>query len=218
MILSCNHLYKSFGENNILKDVSFFINENDHLSLVGINGVGKTTLLRIIMDEISCDKGEIIKKKDATIGYLPQQQGYHSDKTIYEELLSVKSHIIQQDKDLRKLENEIASARGKELDNLLKKYNILQTEFENGEGFTYKSKVMGVINGLGFSESQSMTTIINNLSGGQKTRVALGKLLLMEPDLLILDEPTNHLDMAAVKIIFLLIKEAFSLFLMIDTF
>ncbi len=197
MILACNHISKTFSGQSILKDAVFHINEQERVALVGVNGAGKTTLLRIIIGELEADSGDITKAKNIVIGYLPQQQGYHSDKTIYEELLSVKAEVIELDRQIRQLELRMQHAEGEELSRLLEKYNRLQTTFENGEGYTYKSKVMGVINGLGFGDEKMKP--VNHLSGGQKTRVALGKLLLTEPDLLMLDEPTNHLDLSSIQ-------------------
>lgn len=198
MILACNHIFKSFGETTILKDASFHINEGERVAMVGINGAGKTTMLRIIMGEYDADEGEVIHGKNTTIGYLPQQQGYHSDLSIYEELLAVKKDVIDLDRQIRQLEEKMSSLSGPELEQTLNQYHRLQITFENGDGYTYKSKVLGVINGLGFG-GEAMHQCINHLSGGQKTRVALGKLLLTEPDLLILDEPTNHLDMESIQ-------------------
>lgn len=198
MVLACNHIKKEFSEDTILSDATFHINEADRVAVVGINGAGKTTLLRIIVGELLPDEGEIIRSKDTTIGYLPQQQGYHSDKTIYEELLAVKSDIIAMHEELRTLEEEMAHYEGEDLERLMTRYHRLQTTLETGEGYTYQSKVLGVINGLGFG-GDAMHQSINELSGGQKTRVALGKLLLTEPDLLLLDEPTNHLDMDSIR-------------------
>ena len=192
MILACDHINKYFGDRAILRDASFGVQEKGKYALVGVNGVGKTTLLRVLMDEESYDGGNITKSKEATIGYLPQQLGYHSDNTIFDELYQVRSDIIEQEKELHRLEEAIATN-----ESLMDRYHRLQTDFELKDGYAYKSQVLGVINGLGFGDS--MDQVINTLSGGQKTRVALGKLLLTKPDLLILDEPTNHLDIASVQ-------------------
>ncbi len=198
MLFACSHIKKEFNDEVLFSDVTFHINENECVALVGSNGAGKTTLLRIIMGELSADNGEITLSKDKTAGYLPQQQGYHSEKSIYEELLEVKADIIELDKNLREMEQQMQHATGDDLTQMLEKYHRMQTEFEAKDGYACKSQVMGIINGLGFGD-HDINQCINTLSGGQKTRVALGKLLLMEPDLLILDEPTNHLDLNSIQ-------------------
>ncbi len=198
MILQVDHLSKSFGDRVILSEASFRINDNEKFALIGANGIGKTTLLKMIAGEELPDSGRVILASDTTIGYLPQQLGYHSDLSIYEELFAVRSDLTEQEKRLRELEVEISEADDVSREALLKKYDALNYDFEQKDGYTYKSRVLGVVNGLGFA-GDAMHTCINNLSGGQKTRVALGKLLLQEPDLLILDEPTNHLDMTSVS-------------------
>lgn len=198
MILACSHIYKQFDGDPLFEDVTFHINDGERAALVGMNGTGKTTLLRIIMGELAADSGEITAAKDKTFGYLPQQQSYHSDRSIYEELLDIKSDIVELDRMIRKTEQEMQHADGRELENLLKKYHHLQTEFESKNGYACKSQIMGIINGLGFSESDA-GRCVDTLSGGEKTRIALGRLLLLEPDLLILDEPTNHLDLPSIQ-------------------
>lgn len=198
MILACSHIDKAFSGQPVLSDATFHINEHERVAIVGINGAGKTTLLRILMGELDADGGEVTVAKDTTLGYLPQQQTCDSDKTIYEELLSVKADVIRMDQDIRSLEQKMARAEGAELNKIMEQYNRLQTAFESGDGYTYKSKVLGVIHGLGFG-GDAMHQRIDHLSGGQKTRVALGKLLLTEPDLLVMDEPTNHLDLESIR-------------------
>lgn len=196
MILACNHIEKKFNDEALFSDVSFHINEHECTALVGVNGTGKTTLLRIIVGELPADNGDVILAKDTSVGYLPQQQGYHSDKSIYDELWEVKKDIVALEREIRTMEETMQTASGEELNPLLERYHRMQTEFEAKDGYACKSQIMGIINGLGFV-GNDIDKSINTLSGGQKTRVALGKLLLLEPDLLILDEPTNHLDLAS---------------------
>lgn len=197
MILACQNIKKSFGIKEVLSDVQFHIEEKEKVALVGINGAGKSTLLKIIMGEESADSGQIILGKDKTIGYLAQQQEAIFSHTIYEEMLSVKQHIIELDAKIRQTELDMKHAEGAELDALLNTYTRLNHEFEIQNGYSYKSEIVGVLKGLGFTE-EDFDTQISTLSGGQKTRVALGRLLLSKPDIILLDEPTNHLDMDSI--------------------
>ncbi|MBD5521658.1 MAG: ABC-F family ATP-binding cassette domain-containing protein [Lachnospiraceae bacterium] len=197
MILSVNNIHKSFLEVPILTDVSFHVEDHEKAAIVGINGAGKTTLLRIIMGELDADKGTIILSKGKSVGYLSQHQTVSGENTIYEELLSVKQNLIDLESQIRSAELAMKSASENELSELMEKYSKLTHDFESGGGYAYKSELTGVLKGLGFEESE-FNKSIDTLSGGQKTRVALGKLLLQNPDLIILDEPTNHLDMSSI--------------------
>lgn len=197
MILSCQNLSKAFNEKPILKDVSFHIEEHDKAAIVGINGVGKTTLLRIIVGELPADSGIVTLKKEASFGYLAQNQNVNSENTIYEELLSVKAPVIAMEKQLREMEEKMHTINGSELDSLMENYARLNHQFELENGYAYQSEIGGVLKGLGFAE-EDFGKQISTLSGGQKTRVALSKLLLKKPELIILDEPTNHLDLNAI--------------------
>ena len=197
MILSCQNICKSFGEKVVLQDASFHIEDREKAALIGNNGAGKTTLLRIIMHELSPDSGNVVLAKDKNIGYLAQYQDIHGHHTIYEELISTKQHIIDMENRLRSMEQEMKSATGEALDSLMNTYTRLSHQFELENGYAYKSEIMGVLKGLGFTE-EDFPRQIETLSGGQKTRVALGKLLLSSPDILLLDEPTNHLDMESI--------------------
>lgn len=198
MILSCQNICKTFGEKVILHDASFHIEEREKAALIGNNGAGKTTLLRIIMQEISTDSGTVVISRDKNIGYLAQYQDIHGHHTIYEELLTTKQHIIDMETRMRSIEQEMKHTSGEQLETLMNTYTRLTHEFELQNGYAYKSELTGVLKGLGFGE-EDFDKQIETLSGGQKTRVALGKLLISKPDILLLDEPTNHLDMESIS-------------------
>ena len=197
MILSCNNISKSFGTDVIIKSCSFNIEDHEKAAIVGINGAGKSTLLKIITGEEPADTGIVTLAKDKTLGYLAQQQDLQSDRSIYDELLSVKQYILDMESELRRIEAAMNSASGDELDALMNRYTNLNHEFEMNNGYAYKSEITGVLKGLGFAE-EDFSLHVNTLSGGQKTRVSLGKLLLSKPDIIMLDEPTNHLDMDSI--------------------
>ncbi len=197
MILSVSNIHKSFNEVPVLKNVSFHIEDYDKAAIVGINGAGKTTLLRIIMGELSADEGIVTVSRGKTIGYLSQQEAVSGENTIYNELLSVKQEIIELEQRMRSVELQMKSAAEDALPQLMNTYASLTHAFESANGYAYRSEVTGVLKGLGFTEEEFPRSV-STLSGGQKTRVALGKLLLLKPDLIILDEPTNHLDMSSI--------------------
>jgi ATP-binding cassette subfamily F protein 3 len=197
MILACQNISKSFGTTEILKNVSFHVNEKEKVAIVGINGAGKSTLLKIIMKELSSDEGEVILAKGSTIGYLAQHQNLTSENSILDEMLTVKQDVIDLDANIRKLEQDMKHAEGAELNQMLSTYTRLMHEFEIRNGYAYQSEVTGILKGLGFTEEE-FDKKVNTLSGGQKTRIALGKLLLSKPDIILLDEPTNHLDLISI--------------------
>ena len=197
MILACSSICKAFGGDEILKNVSFHIEEHEKAAIVGINGAGKSTLLKIIVGELPADSGEVVISKGKTLGYLAQNQDLLSHRTIYDEMVEAKRPVIEMEQTLRQLEEDMKTASGEDLENKMASYSRLSHQFELINGYAWKSEIVGVLKGLGFSEDDFQKQI-STLSGGQKTRVSLGKLLLLNPDIILLDEPTNHLDMSSI--------------------
>ena len=198
MILSCNHISKAFGTDQILSEVSFHIEDQEKAAIVGINGAGKSTLLKIIVGELAADQGDVVLSRGRTLGYLAQHQDLETGRTIYEELKEVKRPLIEMEEQIRTLELQMKDAAGEELERMLAAYSRLNHTFELANGYAWQSEITGVLKGLGFSEDEFDKTV-STLSGGQKTRVSLGKLLLSKPDVILLDEPTNHLDMESIS-------------------
>lgn len=198
MILQCSNITKSFNDNTILSNASFHIEENEKAAIVGLNGAGKSTLLKIITGEYTADEGTVTIARDKSLGYLAQHQDIESDLTIYDELFSVKQDILQMEQKLRQMEQDMKHLSGTELEELMERYSRLNHEFEMNNGYAVRSETVGVLKGLGFSE-EDFNKQVRTLSGGQKTRVSLGRLLLSKPDILLLDEPTNHLDLLSIS-------------------
>lgn len=197
MILACQDISKSFGTDEIIQHASFHIEEHEKAAIVGINGAGKTTLLRIIMRGLEADSGEVVLAKNKTIGYLPQNPDIQGNRTIYEEVLSAKEGLISMQETLISMEQKMSSLDGSELESFMESYNRLNMEFERQGGLSYKSEITGVLKGLGFAETE-FGKHMKELSGGQRTRVCLGRLLVTKPDVILLDEPTNHLDIGSI--------------------
>ncbi|GLB32506.1 thiamine ABC transporter substrate-binding protein [Lacrimispora amygdalina] len=197
MILSCSNISKAFGTNEVIKHASFHIEDHEKAAIVGINGAGKSTLLKMIIGELAADEGEVVISKGKTLGYLSQHQDLSGDRTVFEEVLEVKRPIMDMEAKIRKLEMDMKHAAGDELEEMLTVYSRLNHDFELLNGYAYQSEVTGVLKGLGFTEDEFQKPV-SALSGGQKTRVALGRLLLTKPDIILLDEPTNHLDMDSI--------------------
>lgn len=197
MILACHNLSKSFGEHTIVRNGSFHIEDREKAALVGVNGAGKSTILKMIMKEELPDDGTIVLTKGKTIGYLAQQQSLTEGHTIYEELRTAKADLIEMEQQIRSIELELKHLSGDALGQRLNTYHRLMSEFESRNGYAYESEIVGVLKGLGFKEEE-FAKQTSTLSGGQKTRVSLGKLLLTKPDILLLDEPTNHLDLNSI--------------------
>ena len=197
MILACHGISKSFGEKVIIADGSFHIEDHEKAALVGPNGAGKSTLFKMIVGELPSDRGEVILTKGKTLGYLAQHQAMQSGSTIYEEVKLAKSDIIEMETQIRSIELELKHLEGDALTSRLETYNRLTASFERQNGYAYESEINGVLKGLGFTEND-FSKPVDTLSGGQKTRVSLGKLLLTKPDILLLDEPTNHLDLNSI--------------------
>ncbi|CEK32227.1 ABC transporter ATP-binding protein [[Clostridium] sordellii] len=210
IVLSCNNLNKSFGIDTVLENISFTVNEGDKVGIIGVNGTGKTTLFKVLSGIYGYDSGDIYLGKGVEIGYLEQNTNFQSDKTIYEEVLEVFSDLMEMEKYIRNLEikisEESSNPQSNELDKLMNEYSHKLELFSELNGYGYKSEVKGILKGLGFSD-EDMQTPINILSGGEKTRVLLSKLLLKNPSLLLLDEPTNHLDSDAIEWLEVFLKQ-----------
>ncbi|MBO5087102.1 MAG: ABC-F family ATP-binding cassette domain-containing protein, partial [Lachnospiraceae bacterium] len=197
MVLACQNISKAYGVTEILNNINFHIEAKEKLAIVGVNGAGKSTLLKIIMQEEEADEGQVVIGKDISIGYLAQHQNDYYDKTIYEELVSVKQNVIDLQEQIRQLEQDMKHLEGQELENALERYTRMNHTFEQQDGYAFESQITGILKGLGFTESDFHRPV-SELSGGQKTRVSLGRLLLSRPDIILLDEPTNHLDLNSI--------------------
>ncbi len=198
MILQCSHINKAFLTNTVLNDISFHINDNEKAAIVGINGSGKSTLIKIIVNQLDADSGEVIIRKDISVGYLAQNQEYESGKTILEEMQDAKPEITELEKQIDDLSAQMEGLDSSRLEAVIKQYDQKRHRFEQLGGYSYKSEITGVLKGLGFTEDE-FNQPVKSLSGGEKTRAALAKMLLQNPELIILDEPANHLDLSAIR-------------------
>ena len=197
MILACHGISKAFEEKIIVDNGSFHIEDHEKAALVGPNGAGKSTILKMIVGELPTDSGNVILTRGKTLGYLAQHQNMNSSNSIYDEVKSAKAHLIAMEEQLRSIELEMKDLSGSELNSRMETYHRLTAAFERENGYAYESEITGVLKGLGFQEEE-FSRPVSTLSGGQKTRVSLGKLLLSKPDILLLDEPTNHLDLNSI--------------------
>lgn len=198
IVLSAKDLTKTYGTDVILENVSFHINKGDRVGIIGVNGAGKTTLLRMLAGDLSCESGEFFVSADTRIGYLKQDGGFDSQKTVIEEAEAVFSDLKAMETEMKDILDEAEKLTGKERDEKIERYDVLHERYRDRGGYTYKSEITGILSSMAFGED-SCKKKISTLSGGEKTRLALACLLLKKPDILFLDEPTNHLDIGTLK-------------------